>query len=77
MSNSDFIQNLRTFENTYRNVKRELGEFQDYSNLNSLQDGKIIQSLQGKIVLDPKLDPDPYSLHGMSLAYRLECMGYR
>jgi|694.fasta_scaffold00458_76 hypothetical protein len=29
-----------------------------------------------KITLDPKLDPDPYNLHGMSLSYRLKCMGW-
>ncbi len=29
------------------------------------------------VVLDPKLDPDPFGLHGMSLAYRLQCMGWR
>jgi hypothetical protein len=30
-----------------------------------------------KIVLDPKLDPDPYGHHNMSLVYRLQCMGWR
>lgn len=29
-----------------------------------------------KIVLDPAKDPDPYNLHGMSLSYRLKCMGW-
>ena len=29
------------------------------------------------VVLDPRLDPDPFGLHGMSLAYRLMCMGWR
>lgn len=29
-----------------------------------------------KIVLDPKLDPDPYNFHGMPLSYRLKCMGW-
>jgi hypothetical protein len=32
---------------------------------------------QNKIILDPKQDPDPFGLHGMSLAYRLQCMGWR
>ena len=71
------MQHLKTFEQSHNLVKRELYEYQDYSYQISLQDGKVIQSLQGKIVLDPKLDPDPWGYHGMSLAYRLECMGYR
>ena len=74
---SELIQHLKTFEQSHRMVKRELDEFQDYSYQTILQDGKVIQSLQGKIVLDPTLDPDPWGYHGMSLAYRLECMGYR
>ena len=73
---SELLQHLKTFEDRHSIVKRELYEYEGYSMTTILQDGKIVQSLQGKIVLDPKLDPDPWGYHGMSLAYRLECMGW-
>ena len=73
---SELMQHLKTFEQSYRMVKRELDEYEGYSRTTSLQDGKIVQSLRGKIILDPELDPDPWGYHGMSLAYRLECMGW-
>lgn len=34
------------------------------------------RSLEGKIVLDPKLDPDPYGNFGISLVDRLQAMGW-
>ena len=74
---SELMQHLKTFEQSHRMVKRELDEYQDYPYITRLQNVKVVQSLQGKIILDPKLDPDPWGYHGMSLAYRLECMGYR
>jgi hypothetical protein len=30
----------------------------------------------GKIVLDPKLDPDPYGYHGIPLSTRFAAMGW-
>lgn len=37
----------------------------------------LLDYTSDKIVLDPKLDPDPYGNFGMSLTYRLQCMGWR
>ena len=34
------------------------------------------RDLRGKIILDPKKDPDPWGLHGISLRHRLLCMGW-
>ena len=31
----------------------------------------------GLIILDPKLDPDPYGFHGMPVWQRLEAMGWK
>lgn len=34
------------------------------------------EPLTDKIVLDPKLDPDPYGYHSISLSDRLRAMGW-
>lgn len=33
------------------------------------------RAMKGMIVLDPKLDPDPYGSHGIALVDRLKAMG--
>jgi len=73
---SNFLENLKTFENTTKNLVLSIKEDDRTTHQISLNDSKVVKSLRGKIVLDPKLDPDPYGYHGLPLAYRLECMGW-
>lgn len=42
----------------------------------SLREAAESKQIEGKIVLDPKLDPDPYGYHGVSLVDRLRAMGW-
>ena len=37
---------------------------------------KFTVDMKGKVVLDLTKDPDPYNLHGFSLSYRLQVMGW-
>ncbi len=37
---------------------------------------KLVDEQDGKVLLDPKKDPDPYGQHGVDLAYRLKVMGW-
>jgi len=37
---------------------------------------KLVDEQDGKVLLDPKKDPDPYGQHGVDLAYRLRVMGW-
>jgi hypothetical protein len=57
-------------------VKAMQSEIQDLQDeYNELVDKRNEQD-SSKIVLDPKLDPDPYSYHGISLVDRLKAMGW-
>lgn len=38
--------------------------------------GRDNEPAENKVVLDLRADPDPHGMHRMSLAYRLECMGW-
>ncbi len=45
-------------------------------NITKLPKTVNVPSLKGMIVLDPSKDPDPYSLHSIPLATRLQYMGW-
>lgn len=74
---SDFLSQLKRFEDTVQAQRKTIEDIRVQNTTHTADDRKTLQSLRGKIVLDPRLDPDPYSLHGMSLSYRLESMGWK
>jgi len=78
---SDFLNNLKGYEQQLQFTKKELintvSDFKTASLNNAANDAKVHRSLIGKIVLDPKLDPDPYGYHGIPLTTRLESMGWK
>lgn len=37
---------------------------------------EFYKAMKDKIVLDPKLDPDPFGAHGIALVDRLKAMGW-
>jgi hypothetical protein len=74
---SDFLNQLKLFEDTKQAIRKEVDDLKMQVNLHTAEDRRTIQNLRGKIVLDPNKDPDPYSLHGISLSTRLIEMGWR
>jgi len=69
-----FINNLKTLEESTRPTQPiSLKEAQQ---LNAISDSNVVRSLEGKIVLDPRKDPDPYGLHNIPLSVRLQYMGW-
>jgi hypothetical protein len=74
---SDFLNQLKLFEDTKQAIRRGVDDLRMQVNLHTAEDRRTIQNLRGKIVLDPRLDPDPYSLHNIPLTTRLIEMGWR
>ena len=68
---SSFLNNLRELEGTI------LQPTQHDAHVVAQQIvSKFTVDMKGKVVLDLTKDPDPYNLHGMSLVYRLQVMGW-
>lgn len=73
---SDFLNQLKKYDNKLQETRKESGSISQAALVNSANDSLIVRQLQGKIVLDPRKDPDPYSLHGIPLSVRLQEMGW-
>lgn len=63
---SDILNQIRKLE----------GLLPQSENVTKLPTQVNVPLLKGMIVLDPNLDPDPYSLHSIPLATRLQYMGW-
>lgn len=70
---SDILNQIKKYEMQLKSDN----DFKTAVMNNAADDANTHRSLIGKIILDPKKDPDPYSLHGIPLHIRLQEMGWR
>ena len=75
-----FMQDLQTLADENVRLKKQISELHiicgDLRSDVKLLTQRVTSESDGKIILDPKLDPDPYGQHGINLVTRLRAMGW-
>ena len=74
---SDILNQIRKLEVVNQSLSKSVDGLLQAQLKNAADDAMTARSLNGKIVLDPSRDPDPYGLHGIALTTRLFEMGWK